>query len=169
MSHRTNSLSRPELSAALGADRLFLDLRDYFGGPEDNPDCHRFECAMEFDPTLGRLEVHFFRAWQEGGDDPLFHLIARCELDGAVRPAVLTIEGKSYNARHLSRERLHQLVQFVGNSRGTCNKADYDARVAEFHDVLKPILLAELKKARGGFTDPNSIFHWGELAILSVA
>jgi hypothetical protein len=167
MSKRPNSLPRTEIVEALNAPSLFVSLRDYFGSPEEDAMCRTFECAMEFDPSLGRIELYFFNAWQEGGDEPLFHLIARSQRDNSVSPSVLTIEGQSYNARHLERETFRTLLKFVGEVRQVCGDDIYRDNLARFHNVLKPALLAELKSSQPAFTDPQSIFHWGEHAILS--
>jgi hypothetical protein len=169
MPNRPNSLPRNDVAKALYAEGLFVALRDYFGSPEEDAVCRTFECAMEFDPSRGRLEVYLFNAWQEGGDEPLFHLIARCQRDGTVSPSVLTIEGTSHNARHLSRETFRSLLGFIGEVRQVCGDEIYRENLARFHDVLKPALLAELKNSQPAFTDPHSIFRWGEHAILTAA
>ena len=167
MSNRTNSIDRSQVAEALHAPNLFRDRRDYFGSPEEDAVCRTFECAMEFDPSRGRLELHFFSAWQDGDDEPLLHLIARCQPDGTVTPSVVTLDGTTYNARRLSGSRFKAVLEFIGETRLTCGQEIYRQNFLRFQDSVKPALLAGLSNKRAGFTDPHSIFHWGELGILS--
>ncbi len=169
MSNRPNSIRTSQVAEALHAPALFTDLRDYFGSPEEDAVCRTFECAMEFDPSKGRLELHLFAAWQDGDDEPLLHLIARCQPNGTVTPAVVTLDGTAYNARHLSAGLFTSLLEFIGETRLACGHELYRQHHVRFTESIKPALLAGLSTRRAGFTDPHSIFHWGEIGILSEA
>ena len=166
MTDRPNALNRREVAEALRSFTLFDTLRDYFGPTEESHfagETEAFECVMEFEPDLARIELYLF-AGADNGTPALVHLIAWSGCDGKVAPSVVELEGLSYNARHLSADAFSRLLRFIGSARDCQGRACSDA-LQGYQAIMKPMLLAELRAPRFQEADRRpALFHWGDLA-----